>query len=291
MKNKILLTAVLLSTLGNMEISAMEQGVLSPASKAYQRSRELEEQKRQSIREKIKASRLENQQSFQTIESEKVKAEAKAREEALLRKQKEDELANETEAKTRALEKAKTEAVEKNRLAIINFLNNELANHAEIIIMDKRAEIDTNINQAIENIAGDTTAKYKDQDIETEASWILNESERAALESQRKIRKVHREVSLDGIEIEELEIFKEKLETEYSEFFGTQKNAIAESALTLFMEKLNWESIEVGTIEQMLRNALAEYGVEETQVPQDIKGEDLTHPESEDSLDLAAELS
>lgn len=175
MKNRLLLTAVLFATLGNVEISAAVDGTLSPASKAYQKSRELEEQRRQSIRDKIRASRLQNQHTLQAIESEKIKAEERAKMETSLRVQKETELATETDAKTKALERAETEAKEKNRLTIISFLNEKLANHAEIIIVEKREEIDANINQALENVAKDTTTKYKDQDIETEVSWISNE--------------------------------------------------------------------------------------------------------------------
>lgn len=289
MKNRLLLTAVLFATLGNVEISAAVDGTLSPASKAYQKSRELEEQRRQSIRDKIRASRLQNQHTLQAIESEKIKAEERAKMETSLRVQKETELATETDAKTKALERAETEAKEKNRLTIISFLNEKLANHAEIIIVEKREEIDANINQALENVARDTTTKYKDQDIETEVSWISNELERAALDSQRKIRKTRIEFDLRNAMVEDLATFETKLETDYSTFFEDQKTKVEKSALNLFMEKLGWESTDVDYIERMLRKGLAGYGAEETQVPQDIK-EDFDSQNSEDAVDLEGDL-
>ncbi len=289
MKNRLLLTAVLFATLGNVEISAAVDGTLSPASKAYQKSRELEEQRRQSIRDKIRESRLRNQQTLQAIESEKIKAETKAEAEASLRAQKEVELATETNAKTEALKKAETEAREKNKLAIISFLNEKLANHAEIIIVERREKIEANIAQALENVARDTTTKYKDQDIETEVSWISSELERAALDSQRKIRKTRMEFDLRDAMVEDLATFETKLETDYSVFFKEQKEIATESALNLFMEKLGWKSTEVDYIERMLREALAEYGAEEAQISQDIK-EDSDSQDSEDAVDLEGDL-
>lgn len=262
MNKRIILATVILTTLGSMEASSTVQDALSPASKAYQKSRELEEQRRRSIREKIRASRLKEQQNIQTIESAKTQAEQKATREETLRKAKEAELARESEAKTEALEKAMQATKEKNKLDIINFLTATLRNFAEGVVSEQENTLNQKIEGVAESIARDT--KYKEEDIEIETETLFSKLKTATLETQRKIRKDPVKISLEGITIEDLDTFKPKLDPSqpYSEFFAGLKDAIQITALTLFKEKLGWRSTEERDIEQMLREALNEYGTE-----------------------------
>lgn len=65
--NKLLLITILLTTLESTKILATQQRSVSPTSKAYQKSRELEEQRRQLIRNKIKVLGIREEETKQEL--------------------------------------------------------------------------------------------------------------------------------------------------------------------------------------------------------------------------------